>query len=843
MPTPVVSSVNVPANGTYTYSQMPNSFSILNFTVNFSEYVFVTGTPRIALTIGETTRYANCTTSSGSGSSQSHTFSYSVASSDIDTNGITVNSLGLNGGTIMGSGYMGGSGTPADLTLNSVGNTINVLVGATDPVVTSVTVPSNGTYKTDDNLNFTVNWNKAITVTGTPRISLTIGSTTRYANYLSGSGSTALVFRHTVLSGDLDTNGIAVNSLGLNGGTMKDAANNNAVLTLNSVGSTTSVLVDAVAPTITSVSAPSNATYKTDDNLNFTVGFDENVVVTGTPRIVLTIGSTTRYANYLSGSGSTSLIFRHTVLSGDLDTNGISVTINIDLNSGTMKDAAGNDADLYLKNADVAYGGNQSGILVDAVAPTVSNVEMPWAADYITTNNIDFTVEFSESVNVTGTPRLVLTIGSTAYANYLSGSGSATLTFRHTVVGGDSTAGGYLALNSLEFNSGTIKDAAGNNAVLTLNSVNYHGGVTVNSPIDTVAPTVSSVSVPSNATYITDDNLNFTVNWSESVTVTGTPRISLTIGSTTRYANYLSGSGSSALIFRHTVLSGDLDTNGIAVNSLGLNSGTLKDAAGNDATLTLNSVGSTTSVLVDAISPAVTSVTVPSNATYTVDQNLNFTVVFDEAVAVTGTPRITLTIGSTTRYANYLSGTGTTSIVFRHTVLSGDVDANGITVGTLGLNSGTMKDAAGNNAVLTLNSVGSTTNVLVGTTTEVGSVNTSALAVLNTQIVTNTNLAYDQNPTYSTSSITYTIVTPTTYGKILLNGATLGVNNTFTQQNIDNGNVVYVRSNFNATDDSLVVGPVVGTTATANVTLDIELLVHPTIVMKIISRLKRILMG
>ena len=69
--------------------------------------------------------------------------------------------------------------------------------------------------------------------------------------------------------------------------------------------------------------------------------------------------------------------------------------------------------------------------------------------------------------------------------------------------------------------------------------------------------------------------------------------------------------------------SGDSDTDGIAVGTLSANGGTLKDAAGNDATLTLNSVASTTNVLVDAIAPTVSSVSVPSNATYVASQNLD----------------------------------------------------------------------------------------------------------------------------------------------------------------------------------------------------------------------------
>ena len=125
---------------------------------------------------------------------------------------------------------------------------------------------------------------------------------------------------------------------------------------------------------------------------------------------------------------------------------------------------------------------------------------------------------------------------------------------------------------------------------------------------DDIAPVVTSVSVPANRTYAAASNLDFTVNLSENVTVNttgGTPRLTLTVGSSTRFANYISGSGSSALVFRYTVPSGDEDTDGIALSAaIDPNSGTLQDTGGNDINTTLNSIGSLTSVLVDALRPS-----------------------------------------------------------------------------------------------------------------------------------------------------------------------------------------------------------------------------------------------
>src|SRR6185369_16372120 len=112
----------------------------------------------------------------------------------------------------------------------------------------------------------------------------------------SGSGTSGIVFRYTVQSGDNDSNGIAFSSttISLNLGTMKDAAGNNADLTFTAP-SLTGVLVDTTAPTLNSVTGPANGSYRAGQNLDFTATYSENVTVTGTPRISLTIGATGRF--------------------------------------------------------------------------------------------------------------------------------------------------------------------------------------------------------------------------------------------------------------------------------------------------------------------------------------------------------------------------------------------------------------------------------------------------------------------------------------------------------------------------------------------------------------------
>ncbi|MFA7276253.1 MAG: hypothetical protein WC043_05570 [Pseudobdellovibrionaceae bacterium] len=78
-------------------------------------------------------------------------------------------------------------------------------------------------------------------------------------------------------------------------------------------------------------------------SIPFTVTMSESVNVTGTPRIVLDVDGTTRYATYASGSGTATLTFTYNATSGDLDLNGIGIaSTSVDVNGGTITDLNGN---------------------------------------------------------------------------------------------------------------------------------------------------------------------------------------------------------------------------------------------------------------------------------------------------------------------------------------------------------------------------------------------------------------------------------------------------------------------------------------------------------------------
>ena len=96
-----------------------------------------------------------------------------------------------------------------------------------------------------------------------------------------------------------------------------------------------------------------------------------------------------------------------------------------------------------------------------------------------------------------------------------------------------------------------------------------------------------------------------------------------------------------------------------------------------------------------------------SGDTYRAGETINVEVGFGEAMTVTGTPQLTLTIGTNTVRADYTGlSTNRMSLLFAYTLRTGhnDSDGIGIAAGALKLNGGAIRsaDVGGVNAVLGL---------------------------------------------------------------------------------------------------------------------------------------------
>jgi sugar lactone lactonase YvrE len=136
---------------------------------------------------------------------------------------------------------------------------LNTAPASAAALLPQITPPANTTYYTGETLLFTVTYAYAVTVTGTPRLALTIGSNTRYANYTGGSGTTRLTFSYTVQSSDYAPGGISVGAtIDANGGTL------------------TSSCLTFTAPVLSGVAIKTMTLYVTDYNNNRVEKFDSS---------------------------------------------------------------------------------------------------------------------------------------------------------------------------------------------------------------------------------------------------------------------------------------------------------------------------------------------------------------------------------------------------------------------------------------------------------------------------------------------------------------------------------------------------------------------------------------
>ena len=240
---------------------------------------------------------------------------------------------------------------------------------------------------------------------------------------------------------------------------------------------------------------------------------------------------------------------------------------------------------------------------------------------------------------------------------------------------------------------------------------------------ETGPPAVTGVALVSDAgedaTYALGETVRVRLTFSAPVEVDtsgGVPQLSIDMDPAhwgTKQATWEGGSGTAALTFAHTVVEPNESTGGIAVlaDTLALGGGTIRSAAtGTDAELGHEGLGHDPAHKVDwrlapppAPAPAVTGVAVVSDAggdaTYALGETIRVRLTFDEAVEVTGAPRLSIDMDPAdwgTKQAVYESGSGTAELTFAHTVVEPNESTRGIAVlaDTLELNGGTIRSAA-----------------------------------------------------------------------------------------------------------------------------------------------------
>ena len=626
---------------------------------------------------------------------------------------------------------------------NSLSANKAIVIDNTIPTVTNVTSNiSNGSYKLGQQIPVRVTFSETVTVSGKPTLNLETGTNDSVVDYSFGSGTDTLIFNYTVAS-DHNTNDLNyVNSNSLSGN-ITDLALNDADLTLSvttvagSLGFNKELFIDGGIPTVTNVnSTKPDGLYKEGDLIPVTVSFSEEVFVIGKPTLTLETGTTDAKVEYSSGTGTSTLKFNYTVASGhssnDIDylaTNSL-VCPAPELGASVSKVTTGESEGITIVGNYAYIADGSSGLAIVDISDPASPGNPVYkdtngtATSVCVVGNFAYVAAFNGGlaiIDITdptnpGTPIYRETIGNavdvTVVGNYAyiadNNSGLAIINISNPARPGDPINMDTDGPATSVFVKGTYAYLADNNAGLAI--INISNPSSPGAPVYmNTSGSAYGVTVVENYAYVASRDSGLAIIDVSNPASPGTPVYMNTSGSArsvTVSGNYayvsdsLDGlaiidvtnpSNPGSPVYSDTDFAKDVSIDGthayVADFALGLiiiplNTGSIKDAALNDANLTLSSLGTVGSLAVnkdlalDTSIPTVTNVTSSkANGFYKQGDLIPVTVTFSEEVNVTGSPTLSLETGGTDAVVNYSTGTGSETLTFNYTVLAGHVSS------------------------------------------------------------------------------------------------------------------------------------------------------------------------
>ena len=325
---------------------------------------------------------------------------------------------------------------------------------------------------------------------------------------------------------------------------------------------------------------------------------------------------------------------------------------------------------------------------------TLSSSPLHAADTYASGETIAVAVKFDRDVDVdtgAGSPGLDVDIGSSTRSfGYAGKSGSRTLTFEYEVQAGDLDSDGIsVGTGALALNGATIRASIGQrDADLGGTALATQGGHRVDGGQTLAAATLVSLGLTHGTT-----SLDLTPQFDADTTA---------YDITTRgSAEFVTVSASAAEGGDANILPADADTNA-AGHQVRLN--------GTETEITVTAVRAprpnrSYTLKVTQPRPSVSGVTVTSQPLHTTDtyaqgETIAIAVKFDRDVDVdtgAGSPGLDVDIGSSARTFGYAGKSGSRTLTFEYEVQAGDLDSDGISVGTgaLALNGATIRASIG----------------------------------------------------------------------------------------------------------------------------------------------------
>ena len=487
---------------------------------------------------------------------------------------------------------------------------VAIRVAAGPKAVEAAFAPVGGTaYAGGETIEVALHFDRAVTVDiagGTPSVTLTVGAAPRTAGYLRGSGTGALTFGYTVQAADMDADGVdlVANSLALNGGKIA-AVSDGGVAVLGHAalagGSGRTVNVAAARGICDRTATVQTAILER-------VRADENDASLqcgdiGPVRLVAIGGRLDLSAQARNG--------RMTALrAGDFAW--LANVTGLDLDNHALRSfpAGVFDPLTSLTELSIAYNQTQAADRLTSLPAGLFDGLTKLTTLRLGHNDLETLPDgiFEKLTRLT-TLTLHGNPGSAAFLPVAAAGPAGGLeaeTGERVTLGGDAggpwggnvvhawrqVSGTAVALSATDAAKPAFAApalAGPENLAFKLTVTGRGTSLTATDRVSVriaAAAAVSSV-VPASTpidgdTYRRGETIGIAVGFAKPVTVTGTPQLALSVGTNTRQAAYVRGSGTGQLVFEYTVLQADTDSDGIAIaaDSLAPGTGAIADATG-----------------------------------------------------------------------------------------------------------------------------------------------------------------------------------------------------------------------------------------------------------------------
>ncbi|MCZ0942610.1 MAG: SwmB domain-containing protein, partial [Gammaproteobacteria bacterium] len=342
------------------------------------------------------------------------TFRVAAVDDQVDDDGeALLLTLGLPRGVTLGSPRQAAVSLVDDDVVPGAPGVLSVALTSQAPVE----FDDGGHYGVGDAIEASVRFNKTVTVTGAPQLTLTLGSGTREAAYRSAARE-FVRFAYAVAAGDLDTDGVGVdaNGLTLNGGTIRDAGARDALLAHPAAAEDRAHQADGVKPAL----ERAHTVGPTELSLDFDEPLDRNSVPAASAFRVAVDGAAIGVAQVAVSDSTASL-----TLSGSIADGEDCAKVGYTPGAAPIRDRAGNAAAAF---RDVA---------VDAGSP--AEVSLSASPNPVAEGSaVTVTAQLSRALNCDVTVPTALAAGSAEAGDHGALSGIA-------VTGGSTSGAGTVA--------------------------------------------------------------------------------------------------------------------------------------------------------------------------------------------------------------------------------------------------------------------------------------------------------------------------------------------------------------------------------------------------------------